>query len=107
MKLITKDLEKRFAEVGSQEGVSDPLIITHYFNPSGAGDWYATEYDPVERVIFGYASIFHDWNDEWGYTSLSELETYKGRFGLGIERDLHWKERPASQVISGFTGFDK
>jgi hypothetical protein len=73
----------------------------------GAGDWYATEYDPVDRIFFGYASIFHDWNDEWGYTSLDELATYKGQFGLGIERDRYWQEKPASEVIPGFKGFNK
>lgn len=105
MKLLTKTLEQRFAQVGSQDRKSDPTIIAHFFNPGGAGDWYATEYDPVERIIFGYASIFQDWNDEWGYTSLDELVAYKSPFGLGIERDLYWTEKPASQVIPGFTGF--
>ena len=107
MKLMTRTLESRFAQVGKQDEVNDPIIIAHYFNPTGAGDWYATEYDPVERIIFGYASIFNDWNDEWGYTSLDELAAYKGRFGLGIERDLYWQEKRASEVISGFIGFDK
>jgi len=107
MKLMTKELEKRFAQVGSQEGVSDPIIIAHFFNPTGAGDWYATEYDPVDRIIFGYVSIFGDWNDEWGDSSLDELAAYKGRWNLGIERDLYWTEKPASKVISGFKGFGK
>jgi hypothetical protein len=102
---MTKALETRFAKIGSQENVKDPIILAHFFNPTGAGDWYATEYDPETRIIFGYASIFCDENDEWGYTSLVELEEYKGKWGLGIERDLFWTEKPASQVISGFTGF--
>ncbi len=99
MKLMTKELEKRFAQVGSQENVKDPLIISKFFNPSGAGTWYATEYNPETRTFFGYASIFGDWNDEWGYFSLGELEGYRGRLGLGIERDLYFKEQPVSQVI--------
>jgi|SRR5271157_773529 len=107
MKLMTRDLEKRFAQVGSQENVSDPLIIAHYFNPTGAGDWYATEYFPEDRTIFGYASIFGDWCDEWGYSSLNEMEAFNGQFGLGIERDLYWTEKHASEVISGFKGFGK
>jgi len=44
-------------------------------------------------------SIFGDWNDEWGYFSLQELESYKGQLGLGIERDLYWDEVRASTVI--------
>ena len=107
MKLMTKELEKRFSEVGSQEWVSDPLILAHYFNPTGAGNWYATEYDPVNRIIYGYASIFGDWNDEWGDTALSELEAFKGQWGLGIERDLYWREKPASEVIRQISSFSK
>jgi hypothetical protein len=99
MKLLTKELEERFAKVGSQENVKDPLIIAKFFNPAGAGTWYATEYNPQERIFFGYASIFGDWNDEWGYFSLDELQSFKGTFGLGIERDRYFEEKPASQVI--------
>ena len=99
MKLLTKALLRRFAQVGRQEHVKDPIVIAKFFNPTGAGTWYATEYDPKERIFFGYVSIFGDWNDEWGYFSLDELESYKGRFGLGIERDLYFGEKLASQVI--------
>ena len=99
MKLMTKTLQRRFAQVGSQENNKDPLVIAKFFHPTGSGTWYATEYDPATRAFFGYASIFGDWNDEWGYFSLAELEAYKGRFSLGIERDLHWREKPASEVI--------
>jgi hypothetical protein len=99
MKLLTKELEKRFTQVGSQVEAKDPLILAKYFNPTGAGTWYATEYDPSQRIFFGYVSIFGDWNDEWGSFSLDELESYKGRFGLGIERDLYFDEKRASEVI--------
>ena len=100
MRLLTKQLEKRFAKVGSQEQVHDPVIIAKFFNPIGAGTWYATEYDPVDKMFFGYVSIFGDWNDEWGYFSLAELESFTGNFGLGIERDLYWTECKASKVTS-------
>ena len=103
MKLLTKALEKRFAKVGSQENVKDPIIIAKYFNPTGAGTWYATEYDPKDRIFFGYVSIFGDWNDEWGYFSLNEMQSYRGRLGLGIERDLHFEEQRASQIINKIT----
>jgi hypothetical protein len=103
MKLLTKALEKRFAQVGSQENVKDPIIIAKFFNPTGAGTWYATEYDPKDRIFFGYVSIFGDWNDEWGYFSLNELENYRGRLGLGIERDLYFQEQRASQIINKIT----
>jgi len=58
MKLMTKTLEKRFAKIGRQEQVEDPIIVAKFFNPTGAGTWYAAEYDPKTRIFFGYVSIF-------------------------------------------------
>lgn len=103
MKLLTKELLERFAKVGdqSEKKAEDTIVIAKFFNPTGAGCWYATEYNAIEKVFFGYVSIFGDWNDELGYFSLEELESYKGKFGLGIERDMHWAERPLSQVMHG------
>lgn len=102
MKLMTRGLEKRFAEVGRQEEVKDPIVVAKFFNPTGAATWWATEYDPERRVFFGYVTLFGLGapEDEWGTFSLDELESVRGRFGLGIERDLHWTEKPISEVIN-------
>ena len=100
---MTKALEKRFAKVGRQEKVEDPIIIAKFFNPTGGGTWFASEYNPKDKIFFGYASIFGDHCDEWGYFSLEELEDYKGRFGLGIERDLHFTETKSSKIIKQYT----
>jgi hypothetical protein len=104
MKLLTKELIKRFEQVGSQEEVEEKIAIVKFFNPAGAGNWFATEYDPIEKMFFGYVSIFGDWNDEWGYFSLAELEGYKGKFGLGIERDMSFKETSMTEIIKRYTG---
>lgn len=98
MKLLTKELLERFNQIGRQEEVKDPLVVAKFFNPTGAGTWYATEYEPESKMFFGYVSIFGDWNDEWGYFSLEELESLKGPFGLGIERDLYFVSKPFSQI---------
>ena len=98
MKLMTKALEKRFKEVGGQQG-KEPIVIAKFFNPSGAGTWYATEYNPKDRIFFGFVSIFGDWNDEWGYFSLDELQEVRvPPFGLGIERDIHFDECLAGEI---------
>lgn len=99
MRLMTAELEKRFAQVGSQEEVKDPVIVAKFFNPIGAGTWYATEYDSENKMFFGYVSIFGGIEDEWGYFSITELESYESPYGTGIERDLYWTERKASSVI--------
>lgn len=100
MKLLTQELVDRFQQIGRQEDKSDPIIIAKFFNPTGAGTWYATEYNPSDKTFYGYVSIFGDWNDEWGYFSLTELESLKGPYGLGIERDIYFQETPSSNVIN-------
>lgn len=92
MKLMTKELEKKFENypLYSQEGKGeDAEVIVVYFNPCGAGTWIITEGEKDEDddwIFFGYCHIF-EW--EWGYISLSELEEIVLPFGLTIERDLH------------------
>lgn len=103
MKLLTKELLKKFEKQGYTDGM-DPKeikIIAKFFNPTGIGTWYATEYLPDEKMFFGFVSLFNDYNDELGYFSLEELESYRGRFGLGIERDLHFGEHFLQEVLDG------
>ena len=102
MKLMTKKLLERFTQVGSQAEERDPLIIAKYFNPCGAGTWYATEYDPKTRIFFGYVSIFGDWNDEWGSFALDELQSYKGPLGIGIERDLYFQPKTLGELLDEY-----
>ena len=103
MKLMSKELEERFGQIGSQEEVKDPIVIAKFFNPMGTGTWFATEYDLKDKIFFGYVSLFGDYNDEWGAFSLDELESVKGLFGLGIGRDLYFKETPSSELIKKYT----
>lgn len=91
MKLMTKAIEKNLPPLYSQEN-KDPKevrIWVKFFNPMGAGTWYATEYDPEQRLFFGFAKIT---DGELGYFSLDELESVKLPLGLGIERDLYWND---------------
>ena len=103
MQLLPKELLKRFETIGSQEHIKDPIVIAKFFNPTGAGTWLATEYNPTDEIFFGYVSLFGDYNDEWGSFALQELQDYRGQFGLGIERDLHFKETIASELIKELT----
>lgn len=99
--LLTTELRARFAEVGRQEHVNDPLVIAKFFTPSGEATWFATEYYPEDNTCFGYVQGLspqpHD--DEWGYFSIAELEEIRvSPFGLPIERDLYWTEKRFSQI---------
>ena len=128
MKLLTKELEDRFLEIGCQEEVEDPTVACKFFNPVGAATWFITEIaayrveidgdckelEPgqwqeakdngtnarlLDVIFFGFASLFADpMMDELGYVSLKELEEVRLPFGLTIERDLYWSEKPLSEA---------
>lgn len=96
MKLITKELEKRFAEIGDQSESSNPLIIAKFFNPCGSQTWYASEIFP-NGTCYGYVTGFD--YDEFGYFSIHELESLKLPFGLHVERDRFFKEIRFKELI--------
>ncbi len=87
MKLMTKELENNFPAFCSTEEKEpkDILVIAKFFCPWSSWSWYATEFDPETGRFFGF--VRGDF-DELGYFSLEELESLRGPFGLGIERDL-------------------
>lgn len=98
MKLITKEIAKTIPAPYSQEHVEDPIVQVKFFNPSGAGSWFVLEFDGEDR-LFGYVTGLGE--DELGYFSLAELQSIKTRFGLGIERDIHFKPTPLSKIKNG------
>ncbi|NDK09139.1 DUF2958 domain-containing protein, partial [Candidatus Gracilibacteria bacterium] len=71
-----------------------------YFYPFSNWTWYATEYNEVDKLFFGYVEGFEG---EWGYFSLHELQSFKGDIGLGIERDLYFESKPMSHYIEDKT----
>lgn len=58
MKLLTRQILGLFRKTGNQSQNPDPVIICKFFNPTGAGTWYATEFDEKNDIFFGYTSIF-------------------------------------------------
>jgi hypothetical protein len=85
-KWFTKDIARRLPDLGAHEGraAADVPVVVKLFNPTGRGTWYITEADLAEGVAFGYCVIHYG---ELGYVSLAELREFRGRLGLGIERD--------------------
>lgn len=98
MKLLTKQIRKQLPAIYSQEKNPDPLCVVKFFDPSGRGTWYGTEFDGTDRFFGFVVSPLGSDCDELGYFSLSELGSIRGRFGLGIERDLYWTPAPLSEV---------
>jgi len=97
MKLLTKEILKRLPALYSQENNPDPIVQVKFFDPCGSWTWYATEFDGKD-IFFGMVDGFEK---ELGNFSLSELQAYKGRLGLGIERDLYFTPKPLSEIMKG------
>jgi len=86
MELLTKENREAFKKIGSQDGKgAEAICVVKFFDPTGSWTWYATEFDGKD-TFFGLVDGFEL---EWGPFSLSEMQSVKGRFGLGIERDRY------------------
>ena len=98
MKLLTKEILDRLPnnDDTAELGIDELTVQVKFFNPTGGGTWYVYSYDPDERI--GYALCDLDF-PELGAFSMDELESYRGRFGLGIERDMHYSPRPLREVM--------
>lgn len=102
MKLLTNELLEEFKKQGdtSNKSADEVKVIVKFFNPTRVGTWFATEYDPETRIFFGYANLGDPEMAELGTFSLDELQEFRGRFGLGIERDLHFHNHTLKEVMN-------
>ena len=100
MKLLTKAIETKFekSHAGTDtQGRRAEEILVKFFDPCGRGTWYVLEAEKGEyehgtdwRLYTYCVSPLGEDCDEYGYVMLSELQSVRGRFGLGIERDIHF-----------------
>ena len=92
MKIITKEIEKAFAKQGycGNKSAKDIKIVMKLFNPSGAGTWYLYEKED-DDIYWGFVNLNDPEMSECGTVSMNELMNFRGRFGLGIERDMSFK----------------
>lgn len=92
MKLLTKAIEAKLEKTPlySRENLDFSPVLVKFFNPTGAGTWYVLEAEKQEDgdwLFFGLVDLHEK---ELGYFVLSELASVRLRFGLGIERDMHF-----------------
>ena len=96
MKLITKELEERFAEIGVQSQNSDPIIVTNFFNKTRQLEWYVTEYNHKNQTCCCYLKGF---TDDWGVFYIPNLESPERAPELTVERDINFKEIRLSELM--------
>ena len=68
--------------------------LVKFFTPDSNWTWYASEFNG-DDIFFGLVIGFEA---EFGYFSLSELESVRGPLGLPIERDLHFDPKSLEEL---------
>lgn len=98
MKLFTKAIERALPtnDATAHLDIDDLTVHVKLFNPTGIGTWWLYSYDPDTRIAYGLCDLGHP---ELGPVSLIELEDFRGRFGLGIERDRHFTPAPLREIM--------
>ncbi|TPI26588.1 DUF2958 domain-containing protein [Mesorhizobium sp. B2-1-8] len=86
MILLPPELRERLLANGRDQD-ADHVPVVRFFNPVAAGTWLATELDEDRDTLFGLADLGFGC-PELGSFSLSELQSARLAFGLGIERDV-------------------
>src|SRR5258707_13669639 len=101
MQLLTAELRSQLPPLYSQEKIPDPVVHLKFFCPWSNWTWFATEgsAEDDDFRFFGYVIGFEE---DRGYFVLSELSEVRGPGGLTIERDLHFRPGPFSQVIQQY-----
>ena len=90
------ELKEALPPLYAQEHLGErALVHAKWFTPDSNWSWYATEYDPAERMFFG---LVVGMETELGYFSLDELKSSTGPLGLHIERDISWTPRTIAEV---------
>jgi Protein of unknown function (DUF2958) len=75
----------------------DPAPVVKLFTPDAGATWLLTEIDPDDHDhAFGLCDLGLGY-PELGWVSLAEIAAVRGRLGLQVEQDLHFKpEKPIS-----------
>lgn len=87
--------------IGANGDAHDPLPVVKLFTPDANATWLLTELDPHDPdLAFGLCDLGLGC-PELGYMRLSEIASVRGRLGLPVERDLHFRaDRPLSAYAS-------
>jgi hypothetical protein len=90
MTLLTAEHRRKLLANGANRD-QDHAPVVKFFNPCGAATWLISEMDPDDPdILFGLCDLGMG-SPELGCVSLNELAGIKLKFGLTIERDLHFK----------------
>lgn len=85
MKLLTKEIKEKLPKLHETDGKEKNFVVK-FFTPDANWTWYAVE-GQQEEDDFIFFGLVIGLEKEWGYFSLRDLETIRGKLGLPVERD--------------------
>jgi hypothetical protein len=92
--LFTKDQYRRLVANGEKQGEFidfDPKPVVKLFTPDGAATWLLAMIETTDpNIAFGLCDMGFEC-PELGSVDLRELSALRGKLGLPIERDRHFK----------------
>lgn len=93
--LIPDDVLAKLVENGrtsEERDGFDPFPVVKLFTPDAGATWLITEVYPEgpDVRLFGLCDLGMGC-PELGYAMLSEIQDVRGKLGLPVERDLHFK----------------
>jgi len=93
--LLDAESREKLPELYSceEQGLDAPAHVK-FFTPDAQWTWYASEYNG-DDIFFG---LVIGLEIEFGYFSLSELQSVRGPLGLPIERDLHFEPKALREL---------
>lgn len=87
--LITKEIQAKLTK--NNQDNNDENIVLKLFNPCGAATWLITRMEDDGDTMWGLCDLGMQCV-EYGTVSLNEIKSVRIKpFGLGIERDLHFR----------------
>ena len=108
MKMLTKANRKALPKLYANEEkpLSEAMAVVKFFTPWTNWTWYASEGEPVldnqgNEIDFKFFGLVDGHEKELGCFLLSELKSVIGRYGLKIERDMHWEPKSLQAIMDG------
>lgn len=81
---------------------AEKTIQARLFALGSAATWLIAEYDPLERIAYGYADLFGQGvagGAEWGYVSIGELEELRFLGIPRVELDAHFTPKRFADCV--------
>jgi hypothetical protein len=96
MRLMTKSIEKMAQKQYPKGSDMDQKVVAKFFDPCGSFSWHLMNQDP-ENPDYCWGIVKGHFV-EVGSFNLGDLISYRGAWGLGIERDKFFTPMPAEEV---------